>query len=275
MDRNNNNNGRYTSRMTYTVLAHCASSGETGVGITTASIAFGGCGPTYTLAGDIVVSQAYWRAEDGLLAARHLGAGSPWRDAMHELRNADTHLQYRQLGAIMVDGECHGFTGDQCRGHAGHRIGCNSEGDSALVMGNGLCGVEVLEAMLRACLVSRPGFSLAERLLCSLEAGRDAGGQGAGERHMAERSAKLRVNGGTSVSDPAAPVLDLQVDAHPTAVEELRRLHTCCIPTLAYNALRSVDPPGTPSWGEWGEAHPEAAGALPPLMAPLGSKSRL
>ena len=58
------------------------------------------------------------------------------------------------------------------------------------------------------------------------------------------------------------------MDAHPRAVEELRRLHGCCSAVLPYNALRSRDPPNTPSWAEWTAEHPAAAAALPPLHSP-------
>jgi uncharacterized Ntn-hydrolase superfamily protein len=250
--------------MTYTVLAHCAKTGETGFGATTASISCGGHLPTYTLDGDIVISQAFTRPEDGLVAAREITAGGDWPAVLRAVDASDPFMRYRQLGAVVANGECHGFTGAECRGFAGHKVEHNVAGDSVLVMGNGLHGETVLEAMATACL-GNEGLPLAERLLRSLEAGRDAGGQATAAGHMAERSGKLYTQGGPTVGFPATTVLDLQVDAHATAVDELRRLYTCCKEILPYNVVRSNDPQSTPSWGDWEAAHPEVAAALPPL----------
>jgi uncharacterized Ntn-hydrolase superfamily protein len=254
--------------MTFTVLAHSAETGETGFGITTASISCGGHLPTHTLDGDIVISQAFTRPEDGLVAAREVGAGGDWPAVLRAVDASDPFMRYRQLGAVLANGECHGFTGAECRGFAGHKVEHNAAGDSVLVLGNGLHSEAVLDAMLTTCLTTNEGLPLAERLLRSLEAGRDAGGQASAAGHMAERSGKLYTQGGPTVKFPATTVLDLQVDVHATAVSELRRLYTCCKGILPYNVLRSNDPPATPSWQDWEAAHPEVAAALPPLYTP-------
>jgi uncharacterized Ntn-hydrolase superfamily protein len=52
-----------------------------------------------------------------------------------------------------------------------------------------------------------------------IEGGRDAGGQGTAEAHKPERSAALVVYSRFAYSD-----IDLRVDLHATAVEELRRI---------------------------------------------------
>jgi uncharacterized Ntn-hydrolase superfamily protein len=56
------------------------------------------------------------------------------------------------------------------------------------------------------------------RLLRAIEAGRDAGGQVGNEGHMTERSAAVRVLGEFDHTE-----LDLRVDLHDKAVDELRR----------------------------------------------------
>ena len=84
--------------MTFTVLAHSAETGETGFGITTASISCGGHLPTHTLDGDIVISQAFTRPEDGLVAAREVGAGGDWPAVLRAVDASDPFMRYRQLG---------------------------------------------------------------------------------------------------------------------------------------------------------------------------------
>jgi uncharacterized Ntn-hydrolase superfamily protein len=60
--------------------------------------------------------------------------------------------------------------------------------------------------------------SFERRLLRAIEAGRDAGGQVGNEGHLTERSAALRVFGAYDHSE-----LDLRIDLHDKAVDELRR----------------------------------------------------
>jgi uncharacterized Ntn-hydrolase superfamily protein len=82
---------------------------------------------------------------------------------------------------------------------------------------------------------------LAERLMRSLEAGRDAGGQVGGSGHLPERSAALIVHGRGD-----APEIDLRVDLHDHAVDQLRRLHDEYIPYVAFHRLRWLDPASAP-----------------------------
>ena len=53
----------------------------------------------------------------------------------------------------------------------------------------------------------------------AIEGGRDAGGQGDANGHRPERSAAIKV-----VDRLDYPDIDVRVDVHPTAVEELRRV---------------------------------------------------
>ena len=80
---------------------------------------------------------------------------------------------------------------------------------------------------------------LEHRLLMGIEAGRDAGGQGTRERHKTERSAALRVYSTDTFAD-----IDLRVDLHATAVEELRRVWTEYKQYEAYYRNRERNPSG-------------------------------
>ena len=67
--------------------------------------------------------------------------------------------------------------------------------------------------------LKRPEDALEYRLMRAIEGGRDAGGQGPADAHRAERSAAIKV-----VDRRDYPDIDLRVDVHATAVEELRRV---------------------------------------------------
>ena len=109
--------------------------------------------------------------------------------------------------------------------------------ENVVVMGNGLAGIRVLEAMVGS-FVSNESETLGERLLLSLEAGRDAGGQEPTPgNHLPERSSALLVVG----SDPVA-ITDLRIDAHDDAVTELRRVFGLYSEYEPYYAQRHRDP---------------------------------
>jgi uncharacterized Ntn-hydrolase superfamily protein len=107
-----------------------------------------------------------------------------------------------------------GYTGPGVRGWAGEITG-----ENYIATGNGLVGKHVVEAIATGFL-AEPGADLEHRLLLGIEAGRDAGGQGTREVHKPERSSALLV-----YSRHEHPDIDLRVDLHATAVEELRRVY--------------------------------------------------
>ncbi len=235
--------------MTFTILAHDPAADQTGMGIATASLAVGGLCPFMTLSGDLITSQAYARQEVGLHVARRVTDGADWDTIMAELAAKDFFLANRQIGLVRRDGALFAHSGTDCRPHTNHRFA-----DSCVVMGNFLAGEHVLEAMASAFTASA-GQPLAERLLQSLEAGRDAGGQADAQgHHHTERSAGLKVVGGggiPGIDDRATAPVDLRVDMHHLAIDELRRMHSILQHVPRYNALRSSNPPETPGLAAW------------------------
>jgi len=235
--------------MTFTVLASCKHTGQVGIGIATASIAVGGLCPFYTDAGDIITSQAFARPEIGLAVMRHLQERLPLSEIGALLAQADEHLGYRQIAVLTRDARMWVHTGTQCRPWCGHETA-----EDFVVMGNFLAGRHVVDSMASTCreTASEP---LAERLLRTLEAGRDAGGQAdANGRHARERSAAIRVVGSTDASlvhDAAVAPIDLRIDLHADAVTALRELYVVCAKVPTYNALRSSRPGSTPALGVW------------------------
>ena len=235
--------------MTFTILAHDPAADQVGMGIATVSLAVGGLCPFMTLSGDLITSQAYARQEVGLYVARRVSEGADWDSIMAELSREDPFLANRQIALVRRDGSLHCHSGAECRPHTNHRFA-----DGSVVMGNFLAGEHVLEAMASAFTAAK-GQSLAERLLQSLEAGRDAGGQADAQgRHHTERSSGLKVVGGGGISgidDRATAPVDLRVDMHHLAIDELRRMHTILHQVPSYNALRSSNPPETTGLAAW------------------------
>lgn len=227
--------------MTYTVIGRCPRSGRLGIGIATYSLAVGSYCPAIRAGLGAVSSQAFVNPRLAPLALNLLALGHGLARVMAELTAEDPYIAYRQIGMVDASGEVLAHTGERTRPWSGHVAG-----EGFLVMGNVLAGPKVLQAMADA-YVARASAELDERLLAALAAGRDAGGQQAADgTHLPERSASLHLHHVGPVSE-----LDLRVDLHDTAVDELHRVHAAYRPYLPYYELRARRPDQTPPQDVW------------------------
>ena len=226
---------------TFTVLGACLKSGMLGIGIATYSLGVGGYCPVLKHNLGVVSSQAYANPRLGILAMKLLGLGFSPEKILKEIKDQDAYFSYRQIGIVNRSGVAACHTGPNTRKWAGHHVG-----DGYISMGNALSGQHVVDGIAKGFEDSE-GQSLDERLMRALEAGRDVGGQANAEgKHLTERSAALIVCDLDNI-----PYIDLRVDAHDTAVDELRRIHGLYAPYVEYVRLRSNDPPNTPSQDQW------------------------
>lgn len=198
--------------MTFTLVARCPKSGQLAIGIATYSICVGlycnGLRPNV----GATMSQAFVNQGNNTLALRLLEQGFSPERVLGELKANDPDFAYRQIAVVDRDGRAAAYTGPKTRGWAGHKVG-----DGYVSMGNVLAGPEVVEAIAEG-YEKYAGESFERRLLRAIEAGRDAGGQVGNDGHLTERSAGLFVYGAYDHAE-----LDLRVDLHDKAVDELRR----------------------------------------------------
>lgn len=198
--------------MTFTLLARCPKSGQVGIGIATYSICVGlYCNGLRGNTG-ATMSQAFVNQGNNALALRLLALGYSPEHVLDELKANDSSHAFRQIAVIDRHGRVAAYSGERNRGWAGHVIG-----DGYVAMGNVLAGRPVVDAMAVAYEAAAV-LSFERRLLAAIEAGRDAGGQVGNDGHLPERSAAVMVYGDYDHAE-----LDLRVDLHDTAVEELRR----------------------------------------------------
>jgi uncharacterized Ntn-hydrolase superfamily protein len=122
-------------------------------------------------------------------------------------------------------------SGANLRKWAGHRIG-----KACVAFGDGLAGQHVLDAMEAAFEAASPA-GLDEQLLAALEAGRDGGGLTGAQGRLPERSAALIVWGNRTHNE-----VDLRVDLHDRAIDELRRIYVDYKPSIAYYDERARNP---------------------------------
>lgn len=221
--------------MTFSILGHCRRTDQVGIAYTTVTLAGGGTSPFYSYSGDIVVVQAYGNQQCAIVGARALDEGCGQAETLRRMQASDDAFAYRQIGVMPRDGKPFAVTGGNARPWAGHIVE-----DDMVAMGNVLVGQAVVEAMA-AAFKQQPIASLAERLLCAIEAGRDAGGQQAPEnQRYDERSALLRIIGDGDRREQTA--LDLRIDMASDAVSEMRRMYEIYKPVIARRSLRASNP---------------------------------
>lgn len=219
--------------MTYSIIGRCARTGRLGLGITTFSLAVGGRCEGIAAGIGVCKTQAFPNRTNDPLGIKLLAEGFLPARVMEMFAANDSEHDYRQIAIMDRAGRIAAHTGSGTRGWSGHQIDTD-----CVAFGNGLVGPEVADAIAKGFL-AEPDADLEHRLLMGIEAGRDAGGQGTRERHKAERSAALRAYSKDTFAD-----IDLRVDLHETAVEELRRVWTEYKQYEAYYRDRERNPSG-------------------------------
>jgi uncharacterized Ntn-hydrolase superfamily protein len=229
--------------MTYSILARCARTGQLGLAVASYSVAIGlysdgavrpNVGATFT--------QGNANPRNNRLALALLAQGHGPQHALRELAGSDPDFDYRQVGIVDREGRAQAHSGAMLHAWTGHRAGLGY-----VALGEGLAGAQVLDAMA-AAFGAEPQADLDARMLRALEAGRDAGGLAGKAGRLPERSAALVVWGARDVSD-----LDLRVDLHDKAIDDLRRIYADTKPTVAYYDERARDPRNAISGSEFTE----------------------
>jgi uncharacterized Ntn-hydrolase superfamily protein len=224
--------------MTFSIAGRCARSGAFGVAIATSSIAVGARCPHARAGVGAVSSQNVTDPALGPLLLDFLRAGLTAREAIAKAVEGRDHIDYRQLTAVDRLGNTAVWSGRFILGNHGV-----SEAADCIAAGNLLKSTAVPKAMTDAFLAA-PEAHLAERLLRSLEAGQESGGE-QGPVH----SAALLV-----VHEHAFPLVDLRCDWDDTApIAMLRRLWTDYEPQMQAYLTRAIDPGSAPRFGVAGD----------------------
>jgi uncharacterized Ntn-hydrolase superfamily protein len=149
----------------------------------------------------------------GLDGLTLLEQGLSAQQVVEQLTRADEGRDSRQLGVLDREGNSACFTGSACFEWAG-----DHQGDGYAAQGNTLVSADTLSALVER-YESGSGEPLARRLVESLAAAQNAGG----DRRGQQAAAVLTVRAGAGYGGSDVHV-DLRVDDHPRPIEELRRL---------------------------------------------------
>src|SRR5258705_7478302 len=218
--------------MTYSIIARCPRTGQLGVGIASYSIAIGAYSDGAVRANTgVTLTQGFPNPRNNYLAINLLAQGRTAGQALSELIGNDPDSEYRQIAIVDRESNAVAHTGASLRKWTGHRIG-----KGYVAFGDLLAGQQVVDG-LAAGFEAAPQAGLDEQLLAALEAGRDAGGMAGAKGRLPERSAAMIVWGNRTYNE-----VDLRVDLHDRAIDELRRIYVDYKPSIAYYEERARNP---------------------------------
>lgn len=200
--------------MTFSVVGRSPDGNALGVAVASKFLSVGSAVPAARLGMGALATQSYANTLYKRNGLALLADGRTAQQTVDALLAADDGREHRQAGVVDAAGGSATFTGTECMDWAG---GVHGEGYA--IQGNILTGSEVVDAMHEAWR-SRADLPLPERLLTTLTAGDQAGG----DRRGRQSAALLVVSdaGGYTPGDDLA--YDLRVDDHPAPVPELARL---------------------------------------------------
>jgi uncharacterized Ntn-hydrolase superfamily protein len=200
---------------TFSIAAVDTSTGEAGVAVASKFLAVGAAVPWAKANAGAIATQSWVNLGYGPDGLRLLEEGLPADEVVRRLTAADAGREQRQLGIVDRHGNSAAWTGKECFEWAGYRLG-----PGYAIQGNILAGESVISSMEAAFLsVTGP---LVQRLMASLEAGQQAGGDRRGQQAAAIYVAKEKGNYGGFIDR----YIDLRVDDHPAPIDELRKLLT-------------------------------------------------
>jgi uncharacterized Ntn-hydrolase superfamily protein len=224
--------------MTFSIAGRCAKSGAFGVAITTSSIAVGARCPHARAGVGAVATQNVTDPNLGPMLLDLMSQGLSARDSIDSIIRNRPHIEYRQLTAVDRNGNSASFSGQHILGT--HAV---SEQRDCVAAGNLLKSAKLPEVMTGA-FAAHSDQHLAERLLRSLEAGLESGGE-EGPVH----SAALIV-----YHEQAFPLVNLRVDwDDDNPIRVLRKLWEDYRPQMGAYLQRAIDPTQAPSYGVPGD----------------------
>jgi uncharacterized Ntn-hydrolase superfamily protein len=222
--------------MTLSIAARCSETGMFGVAIASSSVCVGSRCAWARAGVGAVLTQNVTNPNLGNLGLDLLATGLTAQAALEQLLTVEPYPAYRQVLLIDRHGNTAQHTGEKALG-----IHAHATGNDCIAAGNLLANPDIPAAMIHA--FSGANLPLVDRLLASLQAALDAGGE-----QGAVRSAALLV-----VDQEPWAIVDLRVDWDDDPVAALRQLWRIYHPQLQDYVTRAHNPLAAPSYGVPGD----------------------
>lgn len=199
---------------TFSIAGFDPDTGELGVAVQSKFIAVGSVVPWAKAGVGAIATQAFANPAYGPDGLALLEKGKSPDEVKKLLTEEDPDKEDRQLGIVDAKGNSATFTGSDCYDWAG-----GLTGQHYAAQGNILVNKETVTEMGRAFEETKG--RLADRLLASLEAAQNAGGDSRGKQSAAIYVVKEK-GGYGGLNDV---FIDLRVDDHKEPVKELNRIY--------------------------------------------------
>lgn len=199
--------------MTFSIVAADVEAGEWGVAVASKFPAVGAVVPWAQAGVGAVATQSWANTSFGPRGLELMGSGLPAEGTVRRLTGEDDGREKRQVGMVDASASPATFTGSECMEWAGGRTGAGYA-----CQGNILVGPDVVEAM--ALGFEEAQGDLVDHLIAALVAGDGAGG----DRRGRQSAALLVVREGGGYEGFTDRYVDVRVDDHPHAVDELVRV---------------------------------------------------
>jgi uncharacterized Ntn-hydrolase superfamily protein len=233
--------------MTFSIVALDPDNGDLGVAVASKFPCVGAVVPWARAGVGAVATQSWANTDFGPDGLRLMSSGLPAAAALDAVLEPDGDREERQVGFVDANGGAASFTGANCMDWAGGQTG-----DVFAAQGNILAGGGVVAALAET--FAHTEGDLCDRLLAALLAGDAAGG----DRRGKQSAALLVVREGGGYEGRNDRYIDLRVDDHPDAPNELARLFTVWDTTML---IRTDEPL---------EATPELVGEVQRRLATVG-----
>jgi len=198
---------------TFSIVARDSLTGEMAVGVQSHWFSVGTAVSWGESGVGVVATQSFVNKSLGTNGLVLMKEGKTAGESLQQLLKEDEGRDVRQVAMIDSKGNISAHTGKNCIEYADHITGNNFSVQSNMMLTNKVCS-----AMAKA-FEGSSGKPLAERILLSLNAAQEAGGDIRGKQ-----SAALLVVSGKKVQPWNDRQIDLRVDDSPDPLKELDRL---------------------------------------------------
>ena len=198
---------------TFSIVAKDTATGDIGVAVQSHWFSVGSVVSWAEAGVGAVATQSLVNASFGPRGLELLREGLSPREALDKLLEEDPGRDFRQVAIVDVRGRVAAHTGKKCIAEAGH-----IEGENFSVQANMMLKDTVWPAMAKT--FRNTEGPLAERMVAALHAAQDQGGDIRGQQ-----SAAIIVVRGEKTGKPWVDrKIDLRVEDHPRAVDEMARV---------------------------------------------------
>lgn len=197
---------------TYSIVARDAETGEMGVAVQSHWYSVGTIVSWGEAGVGVIATQSMVNVSFGPRGLELLKSGLTAHETLDKLLETDEGRDLRQVAILDVKGNVAAYTGKNCIPDAGHIVGKDFSVQANLMLND-----KVWPAMEKAFRNS--DGPLAERLVTTLEAAQNAGGDIRGK----QSAAILVVKGESSGKVWEDRAVDIRIDDNPEPLKELRR----------------------------------------------------